>query len=345
MENLAEAIRSGRLSGRLPSERVLCDMLKASRPVVRRAMHTLRDEGILKITTGRPAEIIGPTRRVSVHGDKKRVALLFIQPANSISQWSLMAVDEIRRGLSARGYQFELVVEPKASRGQPGKILPAVLARYSAHHWILAGASAAVQEWFREQPLNTITMGNAFPVTDLPFVNDDLRGVTRHAASVFLGLGHRRVAFLMRERGGAGEADEEAGFQEAFRSEREVTSLVLKHSGTVEQIRQRLRRAFSKQSKTTALLVSHAEDTLVALNWFWENGIRLPKDVSLISYQWESYLERLRPLPAWYYTDPKAHAKKLCRLIFNPPQDRKSPRLHIPIFYKNETLGPPTEAI
>jgi Transcriptional regulators len=317
-------------------------MLKASRPIIRSAMHILRDKGVLKITRGRPAEIIGPMLRVPVNEDKERVALLFVQPANAISQWSLMAVDEIRRGLAARGYQFELVVEPKASRGQPGKIFPALLTRYSAHHWILAGASAAVQEWFRQQPLNTITMGNAFSATDLPFVNDDLRGVTRHAASVFLGLGHRRIAFLMRQRGGAGETDEEEGFREAFRSEREAAALVLKHSGEVEQIRHCLRRAFSRPSSATALLVSHAEDTLVALNWFWENGIRLPKDASLISYQWESYLERLTPLPAWYYTDPRAHAKKLCRLIFNPPPDRKSPRLHIPIFVKNETLGPPS---
>ena len=304
-------------------------------------MHALRDEGMLRITKGRPAEIIGQVRRPSAHGDKNRVALLFIHPANSISQWSLMAVDEIRRGLNARGFQFELIVEPKASRAQPGKVFQALLERHPAHHWILAGTTSAVQEWFRERPLNAVTMGNVFPVTGLPFVNDDLRGVTRHAAGVFLGLGHRHIAFLMRQSGGAGEADEEGGFREAFRSESQAIPLVLKHGGTVEQIRHRLQRSFLKPSRATALLVSHAEDTLVALNWFWEKSIPVPHDVSIISYQWESYLERVRPVPAWYYTDPKAHAKKLCRLIFNPPSDRRSPRLHIPIFYKNDTLAPP----
>lgn len=92
-------------------------------------------------------------------------------------------------------------------------------------------------------------------------------------------------------------------------------------------------------SKPTAVLVSHAEDTLVVINWFLERGIQIPWDVSLISFEWASFLERIRPRPAWYFTDPKEHAHKLCRLVLRSPGDTRSPRLIFPKFIKNGAVA------
>lgn len=336
---LRESIRAGQLKKRLPPERALCEMLHASRPMIRQALHILREEGLLRIKQGHPAEVVRKASRHAVNVEKKRVALLFANSGDLLSRWILMIIDELRRELYAQGFQFELLMEPGIGRKNPKALLQKLLDQHPASHWILAGTSAAVQEWFLERPLNVIMMGNSFPQFHLPFVNDDLRAVTRHAANVFRGLGHRHIVFLMREKGAAGEAEEEGGFREAFRSERDVHGLVVKHSGRVEQIRDRLAGIFSRQPRVTALLVSHAEDTLVAMNWFFEKGMSLPRDVSLISFQWESFLERLRPQPAWYYTDPKSHARKLCRLIFHPSQTKKSPRLLMPVFCKNGTVA------
>ncbi len=336
---LRQSIRTGKFKKQLPPERMLCEMLHASRPVIRQALHILQDEGLLHIRRGHPAKVTPKAPRRAIQTEKGRVALLFSDSNVFLSWWGLMVIDEIRRELYARGFQLDLLMEPGIGRKHPQALLQKLIDQHPTNHWILAGTSLAVQEWFRKSPHNVVVMGNSFPQFHLPFVNDDLRAVTRHAANMFRGLGHRHIVFLMRNKGSAGEAEEEGGFREAFRDGDDAVGTVVKHSEHVTKIRERLMEIFSWQPRVTALLVSHAEDTLVVMNWFFEKGIHLPRDVSLISFQWESFLERLRPRPAWYYTDPKNHARKLCRLIFHSGAAKKSPRLLMPVFYRNETLA------
>lgn len=340
-DSLREGIRDGSLSRQLPPERELCRTLRVSRPVLRRAIHRLRDEGLVRVARRRPAEI---TTRPSRRGRKSmeaRAVLGFADTPDCISQWGMMVIDGTRQEFADQGIRFDLVREPSLGRRRVGVRLREFVALHRADYWILAGASAAAQMWFREQRLHAVLMGNAFPEARLPFVNDDLRGVTRHAAGIFLGLGHRHAVFLMRGHGLAGEMQEEAGFREAFAPGAPAEGRVIKHSGRVEGIRDRLEGMFREEPPPTAMLISHAEDTLVAASWFLEHGLRVPQDVSLISFEWAPFLERLRPLPAWYYTDPKDHARRLCRLALRPPGDIRSPRLIIPEFIRNGAVGRP----
>lgn len=336
-DSLREGIRNGGLSHQLPPERTLCELLHASRPVVRRAIHRLRDEGLLCVRRGQPTKVVAklPERRRIM--TEARVVLLSPDISNSTSPWFLMVIDEMRRVFADMGIGFDFVVEPALGKRQIESHLERLVKSYRANHWVLAGTPAAVQNWFKEKPLSVVSMGNSFPTTRLPFVNDNLHGVTRHAAGVFLGLGHRNIVFLMRERTLAGEVLEEAGFREAFPARGEAVGRVIKHPGRVDIIRECLERIFALEPATTALLVSHAEDTLAVMNWCWERGIRIPRDVSLISFEWAPFLEYLRPLPAWYFTNPKEHARKLCRLVLRPSGDARSPRLIFPKFVKNDT--------
>jgi len=82
-------------------------------------------------------------------------------------------------------------------------------------------------------------------------------------------------------------------------------------------------------------------DTLVVMTWFLEHGIRVPGEVSVISFQWESFLERVRPRPAWYRTDPAIHAIKLCRCLTRADQDCQGLSLIFPKFFKNDALARP----
>jgi len=339
-KSLRIKIHSGELRTVLPSERSLGAQMDASRPVIRQALHLLKEEGLLEIQRGSPAKILrSPPHKTGIKDrTPSRVILLLTDADFLLSPWSLQVLNELRRELSHQDYHLELAIEPELNRRNPEIKLRKLLDRYKAQNWILAGASEAVQKWFQKTPFHVIVMGNIFPSLHFPYVNDNLRAVTRHAAGVFLSRGHRHIAFLMRQRGSAGETDEEGGFLEAFVATPGTHGIVVRHRGQVEGIRRRLHEIFLKKSRATALLVSHAADTLVAMNWFLEKGIRVPGDVSLISFQWESFLERLRPLPAWYYTDPKVHARKLCRLIFHPVYQARSPRLLFPVFCQNETI-------
>lgn len=338
---LREDIRNGSLTGQLPPERILCEQLHASRPIVRRAIHHLRDEGMLHLSSRQPARIVKSTSQRRRTGSETKVVLLFAAAPGIISQWPLMVIDQMRREFTDKGIRFDIVMEPALGRKQIETHMHRLVSLHRASHWILAGPPLKVQEWFRGKPYSVTSMGNSFPEAHIPYVNDDLRGVTRHAASVFLGLGHRKIVFLMRDRGLAGEALEENGFRDAFTADNATACSIIKHQGRVDSIRERLERIFTSQSDVTAILVSHAEDTIVVINWFWEQGIKVPEDVSLISFEWAGFLERIRPRPAWYYSDPKEHARKICRLVLRSPGDTRSPRLVFPKFVKNGAVSHP----
>jgi len=340
-DSLRAAIRNGSLTEHLPPERKLCQLLKTSRPVVRRALHCLREEGLLHITRGHAATIIGRSIKTAARPAGRKVMLLFGETIDSSSQWPLAVIDEIRRELYERGLGFDVVLEPRLNRKNPQRLLQNLVDNDHAECWILAGLSLVVQEWFQARRFKVIMMGNPFPSIRFPFVNADLRGVTRHATGVFLGLGHRDIVFLRRERGTAGEMAEDAGFIEASRGVKGVSCSIVRHSARVGEIRRHLKILFSQDRRVTALLVSHAMDMLVVITWLLEMGIRVPQDVSIISFQWESFLERIRPMPAWYYTDPKEHARKICRLVASPDQKKRRQNLIIPSFIKNGAVGPP----
>lgn len=268
---------------------------------------------------------------------------MFGESWDRISQWSIVAIDEIRKELYDRGFYLDTVASLFWKKNPEG-LLERLLDQHDAHCWILAGVPFSVQYWFQERNLNAVVMGNAFPEIRYPFVNDDLSGVTRHAAGTFLGLGHRDIVFFMRKLGSAGEMAEERGFMEAFRTVKDASCRVVTHTGGVNEIRSALQRVFMAKKRPTAVLVSHAMDALAVVIWFLEKGIRVPRDVSLISFQWESCLDAVRPLPAYYKSDPKEHARKLCRLAIAPWHKKKSPSLIIPNFFKNGTVAPPMEA-
>lgn len=340
-DNLQERILSGQLAGQLPPERELCLLMNVSRPILRRALHRLRDEGLLRIGRGRGAEVVGVRAPRDDPPEARRVILLYADFSNFISRWTLMVIEEILHELAGHGVQFEMRMEPALGRARVGSRLRTLVGRHRADAWILAGTSAAVQQWFANQPLKTLLMGNAFPDVRLPFVNDDLHAVTRHAAGVFLGMGHRNLAYLMRGQGSAGEAREEAGFREGVAAVPDARCQVVRHDGSPERVRERMVALFSRRPSPTALLVSHAEDALTALTWFPRNRLRTPQDVSLISFQWAAFLGRISPCPAWYYADPQDHARKICRLILRNPKTVRPPQLLFPKFLKNETIGPP----
>lgn len=343
-DNIRELIRAGDFAGRLPSERELCRLVNVSRPILRRALHHLRDEGLLHIARGRVADIVRRVTPRQSASKEKRVILLYSKAENFLSRWMLMVVAEILRQLAGQQMHLEMQMAPALGGQRMGGRLQKLVERRHADTWILAGASAAAQEWFQNCSLKAIIMGNPFPGIRLPFVNEDQEAATRHAANALLGMKHRNIAYLMRVRGREGAIEamgNEAGFRKACSSTPEACGHVICHDGRTKIMREHLEILFTKHPGVTGLIVSHAEDVLTTMGWLLEKGIRIPRDVSLVSRQWTEFLGHVHPLPASYFTDPREHARKLCRFIFSSGQDFRAPQRIFPKFLKNETLAPP----
>lgn len=345
-DNIRELIRTGNFAGRLPSERDLCRLVNVSRPILRRALHHLRDEGLLHITRGRVAGIAKRVEPRQSASKEKRVILLYPKAENFLSRWMLAVVDEILRQLSGQQMHFEMQMAPALGGQRIGSRLQKLVERRHADTWILAGASSSAQEWFQNHSLKAILMGDPRPGIRMPFVNDDQEAATRHAANVLLGMKHRHIAYLMRVRGWGGPIQamgNEAGFRKACSSVPGARGHLVCHDARTKVMREHLEALFTRHPEVTGLIVSHAEDVLTTIGWLLEKGIQIPRDVSLISRQWAGFLEHVHPLPASYFTDPREHAHKLCRFIFSSGQDFRTRQRIFPKFSKNETVAPPAQ--
>jgi len=337
-ESLRNLIQKKAFEKYLPTERTLGETLDVSRPVLRRALHRLHDEGLVRVVRGHPAQILNAPPRKTGAVSSPRVVMLCSQPPWILGKCFLMIVNEARRKLHERGYGFEEVMDLRLQYKRPEKVLTQVVQHHAADYWILYSLTYPVLNWFQQKGIPAVVMGSTFEGIKLPSVDDDLHAITRHAVGMFLGLGHRRIACFARQFGAAGEIEAERGIKEACQTAPDVIFRRILHSGDPDQIRFQLRALFSKPSKPTAILVTNGMDALVIETYLLACQIKIPAEVSLISLSSEDFLSCITPLPAQYKIDPPKHARWGCSLIQNPLVRGGRVRL-LPAFFRGKTLS------
>jgi LacI family transcriptional regulator len=270
--------------------------------------------------------------------------MLCARPRSSLERWLALTIDELHRLLDARGYQFEFLCNQRLRWKRPAPVLKNIVQQYPANCWVLASQSAAVQHWFQKQRLNAILFGTPYPGIRFSSIDDDNRAICRHAAGIFLGLGHRQVVYFSRQIGGAGVLAGEDGFLEAFQSKvaGAASPLVIRHDGSVERLRAGFQKICRLRPRPTALLVSSAEDALTLFSLALHLGFRIPRDFSLISCG-DDQLQRIVPTIACYQMEAEKNALLITRLIGAELISNSSPRHFriFPKFWRGETLARP----
>jgi DNA-binding LacI/PurR family transcriptional regulator len=249
-------------------------------------------------------------------------------------------MEEIRKILEQNGYLFEMVMDMRLARVKPESVLPALVQQHEADYWILSSLPLTVQNWFQSAGLSAVVLGNVLPHIHLPSVDYDFQALIRHAVGEFIRLGHRRITYFLRESSvrTAGGLIFEEGFRQACQAYPKVIHHVVMHSGERQELCSSLRNSLRSQ-KPSAILISHMLDSLSTLTYLLASGFRVPGDISLISQQADTPLERTFPSVSRYYADPLKLARYLCRLIQNSSFKNGKIRL-IPSWFQGETVGP-----
>jgi LacI family transcriptional regulator len=141
----------------------------------------------------------------------------------------------------------------------------------------------------------------------------DFFALCRHATGEMLRLGHRRIALFIEQSDRAGDLESERGFEDGARSpaHADVEPIVARHDGTIDGAYAALRRLFLLAHPPTAVLVARSTFYLTTIAFLAERGLRVPRDVSLLCRDDETFLSYLRPAPARYTCNPKTYAKRL----------------------------------
>jgi LacI family transcriptional regulator len=206
-------------------------------------------------------------------------------------------------------------------------------------------SSDACQQWFAERNVPCLVAGSCHAGIDLPFRDLDHRAMCRHAAGVLLGLGHRKLAFVAQKGHLAGDLESEAGFVDAVRASphADASAIICRHDGTAADITQSLKRLTLHPPVPSALLVANAYHYLTIVSSLAELGQRVPKDVSVISRDEDTFLSFLVPEPARYVASPRAFARTLLQpvleLLEGSAVSQRAVRL-MPRFVRGASIGP-----
>jgi DNA-binding LacI/PurR family transcriptional regulator len=329
----------------LPPERELCDWLVVSRGTLRKALACLEHEGLVRSRQGRRWEITGVRQKPARRVPPKHLALLTPFSLNVVAPFEIYWIDSLREHLQHAGHRLEVFQRLDYRGWRSNKVLEELAGEVSPAGWVLRAAPANVQRWFSDRGLPCVIVGSRHGRVALPSVDRDLPAVCRHAAGRLVAKGHTRLVLLIPESGLAGDLACEESFRET--AERILRPhngevLIAHHDGRPESICLRLAAVMQRRPAPTGFLVTDTRYTLSALSYFLRQGLRVPKEVSLISRDSDHFLEYVVPTVARYAADPILFARKVSRVVLRlveggdvlPRDYRVMPR-----FVPGETLG------
>ena len=333
----------------LPSERSLCELLQVSRNTLRAALEQLRKQGRVRPVHGAGNQILITPGRRTAKPRATDVALLTPEPIERLRPMQSLWIDDMRALLGERGLKLRVFHGHHYFSANPGASLHKLVSRSPHGCWIVMLASERVQRWFSKHRIPCIVAGSVYSGLDLPFHDLDHRAMCRHAAGVLLGLGHRRVVMLTQKSPRAGDLESERGFLEGVKlsSHAGAEALVMHHDGTVASVTHSVRRILNLQPAATAMLVVHPYTYLAVASRLAQAGVRVPRDMSLISRDDDPFLAFVVPLPARYVASPHQMAKSLLRpvleLLEGGVVTQHGGRI-MPEFVRGESIAEPPKA-
>jgi DNA-binding LacI/PurR family transcriptional regulator len=330
----------------LPGERALCERLHVSRNTLRATLRQLAADGLIRPEQGRGSRVLARSTPSSLVVRKRIIGLLTPEPLERLRPTQTLWIDELRALLIEHDCRLQVISNPQCYRSSPGKALEKLLSQHPFGCWILMLSTESVQTWFQRQAIPCLIAGSPYTGINLPFVDLDHRALCRHAASLLLRLGHRSIAFLSQRRHRAGDVESERGFLEGIRSSGrdDIESQVAWHQASVENVRAVLRRLMAHHRPPTALLVANPFFYLTVTSYLAQTGLRVPRDIAVMSRDEDPFLSFLLPKPAHYAIRPHVFAKKLLRPLLDTLEGSavasRSVKI-MPQFLPGDSVGPP----
>jgi DNA-binding LacI/PurR family transcriptional regulator len=279
-EHLRSEILRGRWNGTLPGKHQLADELGVNNKTVEAALRQLEKTGLLLPQGAGRNRLINLRRRTSSRA--LRIALLLNElPHDAKSELHL----EIAHALTGAGHAA--VVAPKsldALRFDPNRVARFVR-ETKADAWIIYGGSRDVLEWFASQPVPAFALFGHRIGVKIPAVSPDKPPAVAAATRHLIEFGHRRIVLLCRKirrlpRPGLSETV----FLETLRAhDCPVGDYNLPDWEETNEGFQQCLRALFRVTPPTALIVDEVPYFVAAMQFLLSRGIRVPRDVSLVS--------------------------------------------------------------
>jgi len=312
---LRDEIKTGRWWKTLPGERQIAERLSVSRKTVRKALAILRKEGLVQTERSRPSACVHSRNRPK-HSPGTKVMLLLPEPLEGARPFTVLWVNHLMALLHETGVPLEVVSGWKYYGTRAGRSLRRLIDTHPARCWILARSHLTLQQWFAENQVPAVVAGSAHAGVSLPSVDIDHRALCRHAALTFLRQGHRRLALFLAKAGHAGVDESARGFHDGIATSTTAgPPLICRPAKGPGSVIRELKRLQALPRPPTGYLLSNSFSYLTVLSHSALQGLRVPRDISLISRDEEPFLSHLEPTPTRYAIRPAKFAAALHQAI------------------------------
>ncbi len=316
VETLTHSIKSGEWGEYLPAERQLSRELQVGRSSLRKAMLVLEKKKLIRVAHGKRTRIVKPQRGASVRQSRVVAAFIKGSPENmdSLTSWRL---NNLQHDLQAAGLTLEIFCEGNEIGGMTAMHIEKLLATHKAACWVLFAGNQHIQELFFKSQAPCFLVGTPHPGIPLPHIDIDFKAVCRHAAGQLLRLGHRNIALITRDVKFPGAMSSIEGFLEVSGLSRDsqVSAQVIRFDADARDIAPFLQKVLASPSRPTGVITISAELALMCLTTLLSMGLRVPKDISLISRDYRNFLRYTHPAIASYDINHNLFRKKLSRSI------------------------------
>jgi len=337
---LREALLRGEWQEVLPSERTLCIRMRISRPTLRAVLTQLERESVIGPVVNKRRQILAMSKTRGKAVASRVIALLTPVPQQAMPPFVLFWVDALRELLAEAGYQLEVHASPHCFTAKPASGLKKLTQRVPAAAWVMFRSTPVMQKWFVDQQLQAVIAGSCVDGMELPSVDLDYRATCRHAATMLMQKGHRRIALLLPDSAHGGDADSAQGFREAFAT-CDAVPCVIPHHETVERVIESLNEALRRKPAPTAFLVARSIHTLTVVTHLLRLGHKLPRDFAIVSRDDDAFLDHVVPKVTRYSADASKFARRLARLVLELAQTGRTstkPVRLMPDLRRSETV-------
>lgn len=338
---LRDGIRAGLWKDHLPGEMILCERLQVSRVTLRAALKQLEREGWCSSTQGCRRRINSELAQADA-GTGNKVCMLSPIPLQNLPASVMFWVDALRDNLMGAGYQLEIISNQAVFGRQPDRALESLVHEARAAGWVLYLSTPSQQHWFSARGIPTVVSGSCHPGVQLSSVDIDYAATCAHAAGTLAGKGRNRIALLMPKSQQAGNLESERGFLDFIAKRNDIHGQVAHHDGNVHHICSVLDRLLNASAPMNGLVVAKPAHVVTAVTHLLRRGVKIPKDVAIISRDHDVVIESIVPVVARYHVAPSAFVRKLSRvvvdLVRSGPQRPHESKL-VPELIIGETLG------
>lgn len=346
-QTIAQEIDAGRWREWLPSERTLQRVLNVSRQTVRAALERLVAGRRIAVEPYRGCRILKVKRRVAVASLPLRdVGVICSEPVYRMPPRFIQVLDVLRALCADEGLGVEVFEGQRFQRTDPGRLMPSIVRRNPKSCWVLVLADLRMQEWFAKSGVPAVVYGNVYSGVSLPGAGINYYACIRHATSLLIAKGHRRIALVTYDVRRAGEQDSVRGFSDACtaHSGDAIVPLILERPDSdVDALCRQLDGVLSAARRPTAFVVTHTHHYATVATHMATRGLRVPDDISLICRSEDPFLQFMRPRPAFYRANMEVAAKLLFDRLRHVVEGTIKPndqRLLVPELVAGGSVGP-----